>query len=142
MDATFIAIILQIGGWGLFFRGVHQMRRETWRRGPMLLFWISGALLGCSTFCFAAAPLLNWGQIAWLMLTGGLCAVLVSALWGAFSGAPRIGPLKASDTARADTGGIRIRTTPRTVVTQPLPTGRGTWASATVRNIEAMEVNI
>lgn len=142
MDATYIAILLQIGGWALFFRGVWQLRRETWRRGPLLLFWTGGALLGCSTFCFAVAPLLSWGQIGWLMLTGGLCAVLGSSAIGAFNGTPRIGPLKAADTERADLGGIRIRTTPRTVVAQPLPTGRGTWASATVRNIEAMEVNI
>lgn len=118
------------------------MRRQTWRRGPLLLFWTGSALLGCSTFCFAVAPLLNWGQIGWLMLTGGLCAVLGSAILGAFNGTPRIGPLKAAETQRADMGGIKIRTTPRTGPVQPIPTGRNTWTSATVRNIEAMEVNI
>ena len=88
MDATFIAIVLQIAGWGLFFRGVYQLRREVWVRARLLLFWCSTALLGCSTFCFAVAPLLNWGQIGWLMLTGALCSVAASAMWGAFAAAP------------------------------------------------------
>jgi len=116
------------------------LRRENWVRPRLLLFWISTALLGCSTFCFAAAPLLNWGQIGWLMLTGALCSVMVSAMWGAFSGAARIGPLKAAETQRAGTGGIRIRTTPRPAAAQPINSGRSPWTSATVRNIEAMEV--
>lgn len=129
--------MLQITGWAGFFRGVHQLRRENWVRPRLLLFWISTALLGCSTFCFAAAPLLNWGQIAWLMLTGAVGAVVTSALWGAFAAGPRIGPLRAAETANAGTGGIKIRTTPRTT---PIGMGRGAWSSATVRNIEAMEV--
>jgi len=140
MDATYIAILLQIAGWAGFFRGVHRLRHDNWVRPRLLLFWISSALLGCSTFCFATAPLLNWGQIGWLMLTGGLVAVLASAIIGIFSAQPRIGPLKAAETQRADTGGIRIRTTPRAA--QPINTGRTAWTSATVRNIEAMEVPI
>lgn len=103
-----------------------------------MLFWISAALLGCSTFCFAAAPLLNWGQIAWLMLTGGICAGIASAVWG-MMGAPEVaGSLKAAETDRADLRGVRVRTTPHTA--QTINTGRTAWASATVRNIEAMEV--
>ncbi len=119
------------------------MRKAQWRRGPFILFWISTALLGCSTFCFATVPLLNWGQIAWLMLTGGIATTIAASIWSAFAAQPRIGPLKAAETERADLGGIKIRTAPRmTPAAQPIPTGRSTWRSATVRNIEAMEVNI
>lgn len=115
------------------------MRTQTWRRGPLLLYWVSAALLGCSTFCFAAAPLLNWGQIAWLMLTGGICAGIASAAWGMFSAPEVAGTLKAADAERADLGGIKIRTAPQ-AAPQTINTGRAAWASATVRNIEAMEV--
>lgn len=119
------------------------MRKVKWQRGPFVLFWISTALLGCSTFCFATAPLLNWGQIAWLMLTGAIATTIAAGIWSAFDAQPRIGPLKAAETERADMGGVKIRTAPRvTPAVQPIPTGRSTWRSATVRNIEAMEVNI
>lgn len=119
------------------------MRKAQWRRGPFILFWVSTALLGASTFCFAAAPLLNWGQIAWLMLTGALATTIAAGIWSALDAQPHIGPLKAAETERADLGGIKIRTTPRMApAAQPIPTGRSTWRSATVRNIEAMEVNI
>ncbi len=143
MDATYIAILLQIAGWALFFRGAWQMRKAAWRRGPFILFWIAAALLGASTFCFAAAPLLNWSQIAYLMLTGGILTTIVAGVWGMFTAQPRIGPLKAAETERADLVGVKIRTTPRMgPAVQPIPAGRSTWTSATVRNIEAMEVNI
>ncbi len=136
MDTTFIAIVLQIAGWGLFFRGVYQLRREVWVRARLLLFWCSTALLGCSTFCFAAAPLLNWGQIAWLMLTGALCSVLASAMWGMFRDAPRVGPLKAADTARADTPPVGGWNVPSF---SDMMGGGNPWAnSPTIASIEAM----
>lgn len=136
MDTTFIAIVLQIAGWGLFFRGVYQLRREVWVRARLLLFWCSTALLGCSTFCFAAAPLLNWGQIAWLMLTGALCSVLASALWGAFASSPRVGPLKAAEVERADTPPVGGWNVPSF---SDMMGGGNPWAnSPTIASIEAM----
>lgn len=138
MDTTFIAIVLQIAGWGLFFRGVHQLRREVWVPKRLLLFWTSSALLGCSTFCFAVAPLLNWGQIAWLMLTGALGAVAASAMWGAFSSAPRVEAAKAADTARADTPPVKGWAVPSF---SDMMGGGNPWAnSPTIASIEAMEV--
>ena len=135
MDTTFIAILLQIAGWGLFFRGVWQLRREVWVRARLLLFWISTALLGCSTFCFAAAPLLNWGQIAWLMLTGALASVLGSAMWGAFSGTPRVGPLEAADVERAAAPPVGGWAVPSF---SDMLTGTPQWNSPTIASIEAM----
>ncbi len=136
MDAQFIAIVLQIAGWGLFFRGVYQLRREVWVRARLLLFWCSTALLGCSTFCFAVAPLLNWGQIGWLMLTGALCSVAASAMWGAFAAAPRIGPLKAADTARAATPPVGGWAVPSF---SDMMGGGSPWQnSPTIASIEAM----
>ena len=119
------------------------MRKAQWRRGPFILFWVSTALLGASTFCFAAAPLLNWGQIGWLVMTGGIVTAISAGIWGALDAQPHIGPLKAAETQPADVSGIKIRTAPRVApAAQPIPTGRSTWKSATVRNIEAMEMPI
>lgn len=136
MDTTFIAIVLQIAGWGLFFRGVYQLRREVWVQARLLLFWCSTALLGCSTFCFAAAPLLNWGQIAWLMLTGALCSVLASAMWGMFSKPVPVGAPNAADTARAaapPVGGWNVPSF------SDMMGGGNPWAnSPTIASIEAM----
>jgi hypothetical protein len=137
MDTTFIAILLQIAGWGGFFRGVWQLRREAWVPRRLLLFWISSALLGCSTFCFAVAPLLDMAQIGWLMLTGALVAVMGSALWGAFSGAPRVGLLKAADVERADTPTVKGWAVPSF---SDVLSGAPQWSSPTIASIEAMEV--
>lgn len=137
MDTTFIAIVLQIAGWGLFFRGVHQLRREAWARARLLLFWTSTALLGCSTFCFAAAPLLNWGQIAWLMLTGALASIAGSAMWSALAPGPRVGPLKAADVARADVPPVGGWAVPSF---SDMIGGGPQWNSPTIASIEAMEV--
>jgi hypothetical protein len=139
MDTTFIAIVLQISGWGLFFRGVYQLRRESWARARLLLFWCSTALLGCSTFCFAAAPLLGWGQIGWLMITGALCSVAGSAMWGMFSSEPRVGPLKAQDVERADTPPVGKWNVPS--FADMMGSGNPWADSPTIAGIEAMGGN-
>ena len=135
MDATYIAIGLQISGWGLFFYTLNRIRRVQWRRGPLVLFWCSTALLGCSTFCFATAPLLGWGQIAWLMITGALFAVLISAVWAAFSNAPATTTAKAVDVERADPQPVSGWSVPSF---SDIMTGAPTWTSPTIASIEAM----
>lgn len=144
IDTTFIAIILQIAGWGGFFRGVYQLRRETWVPKRLWTFWISTALLGCSTFCFVAAPLFNWGQslltlgqIGWLLLTGALVAVGGSAMWGAFNSSPRVGTAKAADVPRADTPRVGGWSVPSF---GDMMAGTPQWNSPTIASIEAMEV--
>lgn len=137
MNATNIAVVLQIAGWGLFFYTVRRLRVEQWRRGPLLLFWCSTALLGCSTFCFAAAPLLGWGQIAWLMLTGAIASVAVAAIWGALTKPVRVGTQKAADTAQAATPHVGGWAVPSF---SDMLGGAPQWDSATIAGIEAMEV--
>ena len=138
MDTTFIAMSLQVSGWGLFFYTLNRIRRVQWRRGPLALFWTSTALLGCSTFCFAAAPLLNWGQIAWLMLTGGIASAIVAGVWGALSSAPQAGTAKAMDVERAEAQPVSGWSVPS--LGDMLGGGTVQWTSPTIAGIEAMEV--
>jgi len=86
----------------------------------------------------AAAPLLNWGQIAWLMLTGALTAVAGSAMWGALATGPRVGPLKAAETARADVPPVGGWAVPSF---SDMIGGAPQWNSPTIASIEAMGGN-
>ncbi len=137
MDTTFIAGMLLVIGWGLFFYGANWMRRQQWRRGPFVLFWCSTALLGVSTFCFAAAPLLSWGQIAWLMITGVVVAVGVSAILGVLRSEPRTTTAKAADVERAAPTPVKGWAVPSF---SDMMTGAPQWSSPTIASIEAMEV--
>ena len=136
MDATIIAGGVLIVGWGGFFRGVTWMRRETWARGPSWLFWTSTALLGCSTFCYAAAPLLNWGQIAMFAGTGAVSSVLLTVAWSLLRSTPRTTPAKAVDVERAAPAPVNGWAVPSF---SDMMGGGNPWAnSPTIASIEAM----
>ncbi len=138
MNATFIAGMLLVIGWGAFVVGVRWMRREQWRRGPFVLFWCSTALLGVATFWYGAGSLLTWSQIAITATTGVIASVIVAAVWGTLNSAPRVGPLKAHDVERAETPPVNGWAVPSF---SDMLGGGSPWAnSPTIAAIEGMEV--
>lgn len=139
IDAIYVAVLIDVVGWALWFRMAAHL---DWSHAPRWVLadaYTSTALLGVSTACTAGALLLEAAHwLWWIVIVAGVVALAVFArsAWarrGTGAG-PRVGPLRM-DTARAEVDGWEVIAAP-----PPLDLGRGSWTSRTVREIETMEV--